>query len=210
MEENNAVCRYGVDVTGFTSSGSIISAVKTTQGDVQGDAYILATGSYSSVLAKTVGLRLPIKPVKGYSITMPLNDWQHAPKIPVVDEHRHIAITPLGDRIRAAGTAELAGYDNRINQHRIRCLYKYLLETYPSGKPFLDFNRLSAWTGLRPYTMDGVPIIGETPYNNLFLNTGHGHLGWSMALGSGKLMADKIMTNDTELDLGPYKLSRFQ
>jgi D-amino-acid dehydrogenase len=209
-KDNNAAFKYGVGVTGFTSSGSAVKAVRTTRGDIDGDAYILAAGSYSSVLAKTIGIQLPIRPVKGYSITMAVNDWQGKPKIPVIDEQRHIAITPLGNCIRATGTAEVSGYDTSINQQRIQSLYKYLLETYPSGKPYLDFQQATPWAGLRPYTMDGVPIIGDTAYDNFYLNTGHGHLGWSMALGSGKLIADRIMANKSEMDLKTFKLSRFQ
>jgi D-amino-acid dehydrogenase len=128
--------------------------------------------------------------------------------MPVIDDFLHAAVCPLGARLRVAGTAEFAGYDLRLTPSRIANLFKLLKLLYPAVEPHLDPATVQAWTGLRPMSADGVGIMGATPIRNLFLNTGHGPLGWTMAAGAGKLVAGEIVGAPTALDLAAYRLAR--
>ena len=201
--------RYGVNIRGFVRSGQRISAVVTEQGEQQAEAYVLAAGSYSPLLSASVGLRLPIRPVKGYSLTFNLDGWDKGPTMPLVDESAHTAITPLGSRLRVAGTAEFNGYNTELAPGRIENMARILRATCPGFIPHMDLEAAIPWAGLRPYSCDGVPLLGPTPLANLYLNTGHGHLGWSMSMGSGKLVADFINGTGTDINLSPYQLARF-
>ncbi|MEX2354196.1 MAG: D-amino acid dehydrogenase [Gammaproteobacteria bacterium] len=207
--ENQVSFRFQTSAEGFVREGNRIVAIKTSSGSIEADLFVLAAGSFSTLLAKSVGITLPIKPVKGYSLTLELDDSDSLPGLPVIDESRHIAMTPLGNRLRLAGIAELAGYDTSIRNARIQKLTAYANEIYPAIKHTIASGRGNEWAGLRPYCCDGVPIMGRTQLDNLLLNTGHGHLGWTMAAGSGKLLADLINTGDTDIDLVPYQLDRF-
>lgn len=151
------------------------------------DRYVLALGSYSPLLAQPLGLNLPVYPLKGFSLTLPIVDAAHAPTSTILDESYKIAITRFDDRIRVGGMAEVAGYDLSLNPRRRATLEMVVRDLYPGGG---DLARGEFWTGLRPATPDGTPVIGATPYSNLFLNTGHGTLGWTMACGSGRYLAD--------------------
>ena len=152
------------------------------------DRTVLAAGSYSRGLLQPLGLDVPVYPVKGYSLTLPLLDEALAPQSTVLDETYKIAITRLGQRIRVGGMAELAGFDLRLDPRRRATLEKVTRELFPGG----EIAQASFWTGLRPMTPDGTPLVGATPVPNLYLNTGHGTLGWTMACGSGQLLADLI------------------
>jgi D-amino-acid dehydrogenase len=201
---------YGTRITSLDRSANYIKAVKTSAGDVRADMYILAAGSYSPLLARSAGLNLPIYPVKGYSLTVETAKVGTVlPTVPVIDELRHVAVTPLGKRLRIAGKAELAGYDTTIEAKRISLLLKYFGQIYPELGDQIDPGTIRTWTGLRPYCSDGVPIIGPCQIENLILNTGHGHLGWTLAAGSARLIADLVTGDKTALDLAPYLLSRF-
>ena len=208
-EINGVQFKYQIDVIGLECSAGGISGVESTDGRYVADAYVLAMGSYSALLAKQVNIDLPIRPVKGYSLTLELNGWQTGPTIPVIDESMHTAVVPLGCRLRVAGTAEFSGYNIDISQSRIDNMFRFVSTLYPEFAAFLDRSSALQWVGLRPYTCDGVPLLGRTPLNNLYLNTGHGHLGWTMASGSGKLVADLISQRETALDISPYQLDRF-
>ncbi len=140
-------------------------------------------------MLRPLGLQLPVYPVKGYSLTVPITDADGAPVSTVMDETFKVGITRLGDRIRVGGTAELAGFSLRLRAPRRRTLEHSLSDLFPDGG---DVSRATFWTGLRPMTPDGTPIVGGTRYANLSVNTGHGTLGWTMACGSGKLLADQI------------------
>lgn len=207
-EQSGVNFHYQEEVKGFEYEGNTITAVKTSSGNYSADAYVLAAGSYSTLLAQSVNIRLPVRPVKGYSLTIDINGWDCGPKMPVVDESLHIAMTPLGSRLRVAGTAELNGYDINIRQSRVNHMFRYVSNVYPGLAGSLDPETVTTWTGLRPYSSDGVPVLGKSPFENLFLNTGHGHLGWSMAAGSGRLVADLISGNTPGLDPEPYRLGR--
>ncbi len=182
--------------------------VHTTRGDFTVDAVVLAAGSYTPLLARMVGLEVPVAPVKGYSITLARNGWP-GPQIPVIDDHLHAAVCPLGARLRVAGTAEFAGYDQALTPSRIANLFDLVLKLYPGFAPFLDRDTATQWTGLRPMSSDGVGIMGSTAVPGIFLNTGHGPLGWTMAAGAGRVVADEITGQQSELEAGAYRLSRF-
>ena len=172
---------------------------------LQADAVVLAAGSYSRDLLLPLGLDIPVYPVKGYSLTMPLSDVSLAPQSTVLDETYKIALTRLGDRLRVGGMAELAGFDLSLNPRRRATLEKVTRELFAGG----DLAQAQFWTGLRPMTPDGTPLVGATPLRGLYLNTGHGTLGWTMACGSAQLLADVISGRQpairTEgLDMGRY------
>ena len=180
---------WGVAIQSLEAEGGRISAVRTDQGLLTADRYVLAMGPHSPLLVKHLGLNLPIYPLKGYSLTIDIEDESRAPVSTVMDETYKVAITRLGDRIRVGGLAEIAGYDLRLNPRRRATLAKSVGELFGgSGNP----DKAEFWTGLRPMTPDGTPIVGATPIPNLFLNTGHGTLGWTMSAGSGRLVADLI------------------
>jgi D-amino-acid dehydrogenase len=174
------------------------------------DTVVLAAGSYSPLLANGVGLALPIRPVKGYSITAPRIADAVAPRIPVVDPVLHVATVPLGeDQLRVAGTAEFTGYNLDINPKRVENIIGLLRQLYPEYLQRLTAAQIVPWAGLRPMCADGVPLLGPTPIRNLFLNTGHGHLGWTLAAGSARLVADLVLVRRPDIDPAPYALERF-
>ena len=200
---------YDVNVEEFLTANNKITGIKTSKGDYSADAYVLAAGSYSPLLAKSLKLKLPIRPIKGYSITIEMDNWELKPQMPVIDEEAHVAITPLGNRLRAAGTAELNGYNADINMQRIQMVLQQVIARYPEAGKNIQGADINPWTGFRPTTADGVPIMGVTSIKNLYLNTGHGHLGWSLAMGSGKIVADMINGSDPAINIAPYALARF-
>jgi len=182
--------RYGITIRQLVAEGDRIAGVVVGNGEViRGDAYVAALGSYTPGLLAPLGIKLPIYPVKGYSLTMPIVDPEAAPMSTVMDETYKIGITRLGNRIRVGGTAELAGFDLTLRQSRRETLEFSVMDLFPKGG---DVSKATFWTGLRPMTPDGTPIVGATRFGNLYTNTGHGTLGWTMACGSGKLIADLI------------------
>jgi len=181
--------QFGTTIKRLLTDGDRISGVETDKGDVRADSYVLSLGSYSPIVARLVGIPLPIYPVKGYSITVPVTDEAAAPVSTVMDETFKVAITRLGDRIRVGGTAELGGWSTRLRESRRGTLVHSLTDLFPGAG---DASRAEFWAGLRPMTPDGTPLIGPTRFSNLWLNTGHGTLGWTMACGSGALLTDLI------------------
>ena len=175
-------------VTRLVADGARIAHIVTDRGDLTADAYVLACGSYSPLLLKPLGVRLPVYPVKGYSITIPIANDVAAPQGTLTDETYKVVITRLGKRLRAAGTAELCGYDLTLRPARLATLAHVVRDLFPAAG---DLTGAEPWAGLRPMTPDNPPVIGATPYQNLFLNTGHGTLGWTMACGSGKVLAGR-------------------
>jgi D-amino-acid dehydrogenase len=202
LQDQGVRFRYSEQVLRFARKAKRITALITPTGTLTADAYVLAAGSFSTPLARQLGFRLAVAPVKGYSITAPMGDWAQPARYPIVDDQLHAAIVPVGNRIRVAGTAEFAGYDLSIAPARIDNLRSLLARTYPEFESTLADATLDAWSGLRPMTPDGSPVLGRSPVANLFLNTGHGALGWTMACGSGKVVADIVCGNDCDIDLG--------
>ena len=190
--------RFGVDARGLDADGGRIVGVRTSEGIVRGDAYVLALGFMSPFLTETVGIRLPIYPVKGYSVTIPRGTSNLAPRMGVCDEDRLVVTCPMGDRLRIASTAEFGGYDKSHRPTDFRAMFTAARDLFPSAG---DFDRPDYWAGLRPMTPSTVPILGRGRYENLYINTGHGHIGWTMACGSGKVTADLIAGREPEIDL---------
>jgi D-amino-acid dehydrogenase len=193
-------------VTRLVAEGMRIARIVTDRGDLSADAYVLACGSYSPLLLKPLGVRLAVYPVKGYSITVPVTNDVAAPQGTLTDETYKVVITRLGKQLRAAGTAELCGYDLRLRPSRLATLAHVVRDLFPATGDLTD---AEPWAGLRPMTPDNPPVIGATPYQNLFLNTGHGTLGWTMACGSGRVLADLVSGRAPEIDLSGLTLERF-
>jgi D-amino-acid dehydrogenase len=198
---------YGVDVQRLNVEQDNITSVQTSAGQFKADAFVLALGSYSPHLLAPLGMRIPVYPIKGYSITMPVRDAAAAPESTVMDETFKVAITRLGDRIRVGGTAEIAGYDLALRGPRRETLVHSVTDLFPYGG---EVAQAEFWTGLRPMTPDGTPVIGPTPYRNLFLNTGHGTLGWTMACGSGRVLADIVSGRTPDIDLEGLFMDRYR
>ncbi|CAM4340761.1 D-amino acid dehydrogenase [Kerstersia similis] len=186
--------------------GGRITGVQSGQQVFQADRYVLALGSYSRAMLQSLALDLPVYPVKGYSLTVPLVDPALAPQSTVLDETYKIAVTRFDQRIRVGGMAELAGFDLRLDPRRRATLEMVVKDLFPGG----DVPAATFWTGLRPMTPDSTPVIGATRYPNLFLNTGHGTLGWTMACGSGRLMADLVSGRTPEISTEGLALDRYQ
>ena len=185
----------GDEIKGVLVNGEVLTA----------DKYVLAFGSYSRDFLKPLDLDLPVYPVKGYSLTVPIIDSAFAPQSTVLDETYKIAITRFDERIRVGGMAELSGFNLNLNEDRRGTLEMVTRDLFPGG----DLENASFWTGLRPMTPDSTPIIGATRFKNLFLNTGHGTLGWTMACGSGKLMSDLVLNKTPEISTEGLSLQRY-
>jgi D-amino-acid dehydrogenase len=198
--------RFGIAIERLMADASRITGVATSAGEMQADAYVMALGSWSPRLLKSLGISIPVYPVKGYSITVPIANPGAAPVSTVMDESYKVAITRLGDRIRVGGTAEISGYSNQLYPARRATLDHSLTDLFPRGGSLAD---ATFWSGLRPMTPDGPPVIGATRYANLQLNTGHGTLGWTMACGSGRVLADLLSGRKPEIDTTELTMSRY-
>ncbi|WP_284090000.1 D-amino acid dehydrogenase [Acinetobacter pittii] len=185
----------GDEIKGVLANGKVLTA----------DRYVLAFGSYSRDFLKPLDLQLPVYPVKGYSLTIPIVDPAFAPQSTVLDETYKIAITRFDQRIRVGGMAELSGFNLGLNEDRRATLQMVTQDLFPGG----DMAQASFWTGLRPMTPDSTPIIGATRFKNLFLNTGHGTLGWTMACGSGKLISDIVLNHKTDISTDGLSIQRY-
>ncbi|ARP95434.1 D-amino acid dehydrogenase [Bordetella genomosp. 13] len=199
--------RFGQSIDGVEQRNGEITGLRMGGEMLRADHYVAALGSYTRDLMRPLGLDLPVYPLKGYSLTIPLIDEGAAPTSTVLDETYKIAITRFDNRIRVGGMAEVAGYDLSLREARRRTLEFVVSDLYPGSG---DLPRAEFWTGLRPMTPDGTPIIGPTSYRNLFLNTGHGTLGWTMACGSAKVVADLITGSRPEIRADDLALSRYR
>ncbi|MBX3654033.1 MAG: D-amino acid dehydrogenase [Ramlibacter sp.] len=189
-------------VTALREAGGQIEHVEATDSEgrfqrLRADAYVLAMGAVSPLLAAPLGLRLPIYPAKGYSVTMPVKDPALAHEVSLTDDEYKLVFSRLGDRLRIAGTAELNGYDRDLNRVRCEAIVRRVEDVFPGAG---DTTQAQFWTGLRPATPSNVPLIGKTRLPNLFLNTGHGTLGWTHACGSGKSIARIVSGLAPEVD----------
>jgi D-amino-acid dehydrogenase len=198
--------RWGTQIQGLDLQGGRIVGVRSDAGLLQADRYVLALGSYSPLLLRPLGLRIPVYPVKGYSITVPITDAKFAPESTIMDETHKVAVTRLGERIRVGGTAELAGYSLKLREARRNTLNHVVTDLFPKGG---DVSKASFWCGLRPMTPDGTPIVGPTPLPNLLLATGHGTLGWTMAAGTGRVIADLVSGREPAIDLEGLTMARY-
>jgi len=200
-EAKGVAFRCGHTVRGLLEEAERIGGVRLAgpEGEavLRADAYVLALGSYTPLLARGVGLRLPIYPAKGYSATVPIVDAARAPLVSLTDDAAKIVFSRLGSRMRIAGTAELSGYSTDLNPVRCEALTRRARAIFPG---VADYDRATFWAGLRPSTPSNVPLVGATRFANLFLNAGHGTLGWTMACGSGRALADIISGRAPEVD----------
>jgi D-amino-acid dehydrogenase len=196
---------YGTTIKGLDVEGRQVRAVMTDRGRMDADAIVVALGSYSPLLLKPLGISLSVYPVKGYSLTIPITDAARAPESTVMDETYKIAITRLGDRIRVGGMAEISGYTNDLGLARRQTLEHSVTDLFPGG----DVAKASFWSGLRPMTPDGTPVIGPTKIKGLFLNTGHGTLGWTMSSGSARVISDLVSGRKPDIDATDLAISRY-
>ncbi|MCW0386693.1 D-amino acid dehydrogenase 1 [Xanthomonas sacchari] len=188
--------RQGETIEALQADGDRIDGVRIGGRVERADRYVVALGSYSPGLLAPLGIRLPVYPLKGYSLTLPIRDAALAPTSTILDESYKVAITRFDARIRVGGMAELAGFDLSRPARRRATLEKVVNDLYPRGG---DLAAAEFWTGLRPATPDGTPVVGATGYRNLFLNTGHGTLGWTMACGSGRYLADLMVSRQPQI-----------
>ncbi|WP_314959220.1 D-amino acid dehydrogenase [Bradyrhizobium cosmicum] len=198
---------FNTGIDRIVTEGARVSGVATSAGMLQADAHVLALGSWSSRLVAPLGISLPVYPVKGYSITVPIKDASGAPESTVMDESYKVAITRLGNRIRVGGTAEISGFSSQLYDARRATLDHSLTDLFPRGG---DLAKATFWSGLRPMTPDGPPVIGPTQYANLHLNTGHGTLGWTMSCGSGRVLADMLSGRKPEVDVSALTVDRYK
>ncbi len=199
--------KFNTQIHSLNMQQQQIVSVTTDEGELVADRYVMALGSYATALLKQVGIDSPVYPVKGYSITLPVINPDAAPVSTIMDETYKVAVTRLGDRIRIAGTAELNGFDLSLNEKRRNTIRHVVADLFPAG---VDFTEDEFWTGLRPMTPDGTPLIGATKVSNLFLNTGHGTLGWTMSFGSGRLLADVISGRQPDIACEDLSIQRYQ
>ena len=197
---------FDTAILGFETSKAKVTFLDTDIGTLTADAFVVALGSHAPRLLRPIGIRVPVYPVKGYSATLPVADPAHAPVSTVMDEKHKVAITRLGDRIRVAGIAELAGHDLRLRQRPCDTLAHVVKDLFPQGG---DTTRVQFWTGLRAMTPEGPPLLGRTPYENLFLNIGHGTLGWTMACGAAQVVADLVAGRGPAIELDGLTLERY-
>jgi D-amino-acid dehydrogenase len=208
IEQMGGLIRRGVSATRIVVEDGRVTGIEAGGTLLRARDVVIAAGVASTALAQRVGVALPIAPVKGYSLTIDAAAVVNPPRIPVLDEEMHAVVVPIGDRIRIVGTADFAGPNRRIDPLRIEALTRLLRSLYPRLAGELDVAGGRAWAGLRPMSADGLPFIGATKVDGLWVNAGHGHLGWTMAVGSGRLAADMICGKTPEPDPTPYRVTR--
>jgi D-amino-acid dehydrogenase len=189
---------YGTEIRGIEVEADRVARVATSTGNFSANAYVLALGNQSPILARRIGLSLPIYPVKGYSMTIPVGNHPHPPTIGAVDEENLIAISRFGDRMRLTATAEISGYGTGHKPSDFDYMLSVAEELYPEGG---DYDQAELWAGLRPMTPEGTPIFGRKKYANLYFNCGQGHMGWTMAHGSARITADLIAGKEAAIPL---------
>lgn len=205
--QHGVTFRHGCAVAGIEAAGGRFNAVRLVNDErIAAEACVVALGSYTPGLLRPLGMRLPIYPAKGYSITIALSPDAPAPSVSLTDDGAKIVYSRLGQRLRVAGTAEFTGLDTSINPARIAPLIRRVRQIFPR-LAFRD-DAIEPWAGLRPATPGNVPLIGPTPIGGLYVNSGHGTLGWTMAVGSGRLLADLVSGRAPAIDPAPYRILR--
>jgi D-amino-acid dehydrogenase len=189
---------FETTIRGVDTDGDRITGVVTGNGRLEADTYVMALGCDSAMVGRTIGLRLPIYPVKGYSVTVPIRASNAVPCMGGVDEDNLVAYCPMGERLRLTSTAEFSGYDRSHRPEDFRAMLRSARELFPSAG---DYDAPDYWAGLRPMTPQGTPFLGKARYRNLFLNTGHGHIGWTMSCGSARVTADLVAGRKPDIDL---------
>lgn len=205
--DHGATFKFNTRITGITRDQGKITSVQTDQGNITADAYLVCLGSYSPLLLKPHGINLPVYPCKGYSISIDTTGYNGAPQTALIDDSVKMVYSRLGEQLRVAGTAELDGYNLRMSTRRKQLIVDKALELFPNSG---DRDSIEFWSGLRPVTPDSAPILGGTKYGNLYINTGHGTLGWTMSCGSAKAIADLISNQKPDISLTGLGTERFK
>jgi D-amino-acid dehydrogenase len=192
---------YGTEVTGLVRRRGRIAAVQTSKGEIAADAVVVAMGSFSAPLLRQVGVRVAIYPVKGITVTVDAAPWPGAPARAVIDDGRLFGLVPLGDRLRVSGSAEITGYDATPSRARCQAVVDNVISVFPRFARCYDPTTAFFWAGLRPVASSGVPYVGVTAIPNLYVNAGHGHCGWTMGCGSGRVVADLVVGREPDIDV---------
>ncbi|HVT35825.1 MAG TPA: FAD-dependent oxidoreductase, partial [Nevskiaceae bacterium] len=208
LERRGVKFTFGCEVRRIVAGRGAVRGVETSAGLIDAAHIVLAAAAWSPQLAAPLGIKLAIRPAKGYSLSVPMRGAARMPLMAIIDDSQHTSATPLGAVLRLAGTAEFCGFDFSLRPERLHNLWRYLRALGPSLEADADRQRAVAWCGLRPMAADGRPYIGATPVAGLWLNCGHGHLGWTQGAGSGRLLAQLISGAATAIDPGPYALAR--
>lgn len=208
LEQRGVAFTLGCEVRRIVLEQGRVRGLETSAGAIDAAQIVLAAAAYSPALAEPLGVRLHIRPVKGYSLSVPLTDPQQQLSMSVIDDALHTAATPLGQVLRVAGTAEFCGFDPALDEARLQNLWNFLQALNPSMHAAADRERTTSWCGFRPMAADGRPYIGATPVQGLWLNCGHGHLGWTQTCGSGKLLAQLMCGEQPAIAMSPYSLAR--
>lgn len=203
-----AIVETGTRVIRVALEKGKVCGAETARGPVNAEAVVIAAGNGSPALVRPLGLSLPIEPVKGYSLTLDLDGIAERPRTPIIDETLHAAITPIDRRLRLTSTVEFSGFDKRIDSERVNSLFSLLGELYPRIASEIDRGHARPWAGLRPVSSDGRPFIGPSKLPGLYINSGHGPLGWTLAMGSAQLLADLIEGRPTQIDADPFDAAR--
>jgi len=195
--------RFGETIDRIETGGGRVQGVITNKGRIAADTVVVAMGSFTAPMLAKNGIRVPIYPVKGVSITFLRGGWNSAPTVPVIDDSKLFGFVPIGDRMRVSGSAEITGYDATPAMTRAQAIIDNASFTFPELKKNLDLAQAKVWAGLRPVSPSGTPLIGETRIKGLWINSGHGHLGWTLSCGSGRVAADLISGKDPGIPLPP-------
>ncbi|MEX3977804.1 D-amino acid dehydrogenase [Paraburkholderia sp. EG287A] len=189
--------QLATEFSGLRTKGLRVLAAQTSQGDIEADAFVVCLGFQSQPMLASLGVHVPVYPLKGYSLTLPSANAQGAPRVSVTDAHHKVVYAPLGERLRIAGMVDLTGMNPHADDARIALLTRQARETFPNAG---DYDAMQTWTGMRPATPDSKPVIGATHFRNLWLNTGHGALGFTLALGSAQLLVDLLAERELPID----------
>ena len=192
---------FGTEVRGFTRAGERISAVDTSNGPLQADAFVAAMASYTPALVKRLGIDLQIYPAKGVTVTVPAASWPDGPQVPIIDDTRLFGLIRLGDRYRCSGSVEFDGWNATPNAPRGKAIVDNVISVFPQFARCYDPGSAKLWAGLRPMAASGSPYLGATPIRNLYLNCGHGHLGWTLSCGSSQIVADIVAGRKPAIDV---------
>jgi len=192
---------FGTEVRGFSRSGDKISAVETSKGPLQADAFVAAMASYTPTLVKSLGINLQIYPAKGVTVTVPAASWPDGPQVPIIDDTRLFGLIRLGDRYRCSGSVEFDGWNATPSPIRGKAIVDNVIGVFPQFAGCYDPASAKLWAGLRPMAASGSPYLGATPIKNLFLNCGHGHLGWTLSCGSSQIVADIVSVRKPAIDI---------
>lgn len=204
LKSKGVVFQFETQVQGLMTDGGAVTGVATSRGTLIADHYVVALANDAPSLLRPLGIHIPVYPVKGYAITIENAQADRSPRSSVMDEHSKVMVTRLGDRVRAAGIAEVSGYDRAVDERKAAAVLDVTRALFPQAG---DYGRVSYWAGLRPMTPDGPPYLGVTPLHNLLLNVGQGSNGWTQACGCGRVVADLVSAREPDIDLDGLTLA---